>query len=68
MRLNQYLVENQMSASRFAKNLDVTPVAVWKWLNGKSLPSGANMARIDRITDGHVTSIDWFEDGQESEG
>lgn len=66
MRLNQYLVENKQSAAAFAKEMGVTSVAVWKWVNGKSLPSGANMARIDRITDGHVTSIDWISDGQES--
>lgn len=59
MRLNQYLVQNQVSASKFAKELGVSSVAVWKWLNGVGLPAGKHMVEIHKVTDGKVTSADW---------
>lgn len=59
MRLNQYLVQNKLSATAFSKQIGISNVAVWKWLNQKCLPSGKHMAQIDHMTDGQVTSADW---------
>jgi len=60
MRLNQYLVQNQMTAAAFARQVGVSNVAVWKWLNGKCMPTGKHMVEIDQLTDGQVTSTDWI--------
>ena len=59
MRLNQYLVQNKLTGAAFAKEVGVSNVAVWKWLNGHSMPTGAHMVAIDRLTEGQVTSADW---------
>lgn len=68
MRLNQYLVQNSMTATAFAKQVGVSNVAVWKWLNRVSMPTGKHMVLVDRLTDGQVTSADWVIDEQEAAG
>ena len=60
MRLNQYLVQNKLSATAFRQSKSASQMSlVWKWLNQKCLPSGKHMAQIDHMTDGQVTSADW---------
>ena len=68
MRLNQYLVQNEMTATAFAKQIGVSNVAVWKWLNRVSMPTGKHMVIVDRLTDGLVTSADWIIDEQDAAG
>ena len=68
MRLNQYLVQNEMTATAFAKQIGVSNVAVWKWLNRVSMPTGKHMVIVDRLTDGQGTSADWIIDEQDAAG
>jgi DNA-binding transcriptional regulator YdaS (Cro superfamily) len=68
MRLNQYLVQKEMTATAFAKQIGVSNVAVWKWLNRVSMPTGKHMVIVDRLTDGQVTSADWIIDEQDAAG
>ena len=67
MTLHQYLTEKDISIAAFGRDLGVSNTSVWKWVHRISLPSGAHMIAIHKITDGAVTSADWsLKHGQES--
>ena len=67
MTLHQYLIDKDVSIAAFGRDLGVSNTSVWKWVNNISLPSGAHMIAIHKMTDGAVTSADWgLEDGQKS--
>ena len=68
MKLNQYLVSNEMSQSDFAKACEVCQATVHKWIYGLSVPSGKRIMQIHELTNGDVSLTDWIENGQESEG
>ena len=67
MTLHQYLTEKDISIAAFGRDLGVSNTSGWKWVHRISLPSGAHMIAIHKMTDGAVTSADWsLEHGQES--
>ena len=64
MTLHQYLTEKDISIAAFGRDLGVSNTSVWKWVHRISLPSGAHMIAIHKMTDGAVTSADWVIDEQ----
>jgi DNA-binding transcriptional regulator YdaS (Cro superfamily) len=66
MTLNQYLLEKDISIAAFGRDLGVSNTSVWKWVHSISLPSGAHMIAIHKMTDGAVTSADWVIDEAEN--
>jgi predicted transcriptional regulator len=70
MKLNQYLVKNEMKQSEFAKELGVCQATVHKWMYSLSVPSGKRIMEIHKKTKGEVSVDDWIvqreSDGQKS--
>jgi DNA-binding transcriptional regulator YdaS (Cro superfamily) len=54
MKLNEYLVEQAMSQSDFAKKLGVVQGLVWQWLHGRTRITAERAVEIERVTDGKV--------------
>lgn len=66
MKLNQYLVSQQMSQSDFAKACGVCQATVHKWIYGRSVPSGRRIMQIHSLTEGEVSIEDWVQEYGES--
>lgn len=49
-RLREHLVEKEITQADFARRMGVSQPTVSDWLNGKSLPSVANLREISRET------------------
>lgn len=60
MKLNQYLVLNNISQKRFAEQLGVCQATIHKYLYKNTVPSGKRMMQIHQATDGEVTVEDWM--------
>ena len=61
MQLTQYLVENQISQTKFSQLLEVSQPTVHKWLNKKAIPSGRRILQIYRLTEGEVSAEDFID-------
>lgn len=55
--LCRLLNENQLSASEVAKQLNVSPAAVCKWLHGLSMPSLDHLACISHLLNVPMSKI-----------
>ena len=60
MGIQEWLKAEGWSAARLARALSVSRAAVSACLTGKSRPSGEMLAKIQRITYGEVTAVDWY--------
>ena len=61
MRLNEYLDQNSMNQSAFAKRVGVTAEAVSQWISGVRSPRPKNILQIERETNGAVSFHDWHQ-------
>lgn len=60
MKLKQYLDENGIRPSFFARKLDVTKSQMSVWFSGKVIPRKEMIKKIEKLTAGKVKIIDWF--------
>ena len=60
MKLADYLAQQSITAYRFAKNVGVTPSAVYCWLDGSRTPEATQMRAIIAETSGQVSPNDFF--------
>lgn len=61
MKLADYLSRSAKSPEDFAREIEVDPVSVRRYLNGTRFPRRGVMDRIIRATDGAVTPNDFVE-------
>lgn len=57
--LGQYLMQNGISAARFADHINVGNSTVLRWCRGIKRPGEQNRAIIEKVTNGHVPSGVW---------
>jgi hypothetical protein len=43
----------------------VTRVTMWRWMNGKSMPGGAQMVKLFQLSGGQISLDCWMDQGQE---
>lgn len=63
MKLGQYLERIGKSGRQAAKELEVSPAAVCRWINGKCIPSPEEMRKIMRWSGGKVMANDFYSEG-----
>jgi len=62
MKLADYLYENSTTPRLLQKRLGVSNRStVWRWLTGERTPKPAMLGRIERLTEGQVTSEDFHD-------
>ena len=54
MDIGAYLETTGLTQEKFAELLDVTPGAVWQWLNGRTKVDPKRATEIERITGGKI--------------
>ena len=59
MTLKEYKELNRLTYGDLAKLLKVTPQSVKNWIN-RSPPNRRNMLKIETITQGSVSPVDWY--------
>ena len=59
MKLREYLDDNILQIREFTKHIGVTEHTVYNWLNGFIIPVRINQLKIQKLTDGKVTTKDW---------
>lgn len=62
MKLKTYLAAEHLSLADFARSIDRHPKRVQEWASGRKVPSGANLAAIQKATRGKVTALDFVEE------
>ena len=60
MKLSEWMEREKVSVEDLARRLGRTPMQVWRYRAGKSMPRPAVMRRIIEITGGAVTANDFF--------
>lgn len=61
MKLNDYLTANGLEPAEFAKMIGVRVQSVYRYKDGKQIPSKDIMPRIFQATDGQVTANSFYE-------
>lgn len=65
MRLDEYLIESQISPSAFARRIGVGRATVHRYISGERFPEPQIIHRIHSVTEGRVNANDlmrgWFE-------
>lgn len=61
MKLSCYLSENNLKATEFAAEAEISLPAVYKYLRGERIPNKRVMPKITKATNGLVTANDFFE-------
>lgn len=59
--LETWLEKKKMSKFEFAKKIDASPQAVWRYCRGQRIPRPEIMQRIMEVTRNQVTSKDFYE-------
>lgn len=62
MNLTTYLKRKKLTQAAFAEASGVNVATVSRFLNGETMPSTENVARIERETDGKVTFADLLDE------
>ena len=60
MKLKNYLKTNEIKVIDFAKTIEVTRQAVYKWFKGSAFPRHDVMNKIIKTTNGNVTPSDFM--------
>tara|TARA_B100002019_G_C21008404_1_gene468768 strand:+ start:290 stop:502 length:213 start_codon:yes stop_codon:yes gene_type:complete len=60
MNLKKYLELSQTSYKTFSSLVGVTPMTVYRWVNGKRFPKYSELVRIEEVTGEAVTSRDFL--------
>ncbi len=60
MRLGDYLKAAKRRVGDFAVEIEVKPLAVYRYINGSRIPEPAVMTRIVKVTDGAVLPNDFY--------
>lgn len=60
MTLREYLTENGIVHSFFARKMGVTTTRLSLWLSGRSLPRLESIVQIEKMTKGAVKTEDWI--------
>lgn len=55
MKLRDYLKQERISQSEFARRLGVSQGMVWQWLNAKRQIAGEKVLPIEKVTAGKVS-------------
>lgn len=58
MRLEEYLLKNQITAPQFAVMIGVHHTMVYRWLKGTASPRLTKAFEIEKATQGQVTVAD----------
>lgn len=61
MKLADWLEQQSLSASEFAREINDSPTNVWRYANGKRIPNKTTMAKIVARTKGAVTANDFYD-------
>ncbi len=61
MTLGQYMRRENLTLTALADRLNKPLSTVHGWKSGRRLPQAADLAAIERLTSGEVTSVDFFE-------
>lgn len=61
MTLNEYLSVNDIPPPAFAYSIDVSPQAVYRYLDGSRMPKRPILLKISEQTGGAVTANDFIE-------
>lgn len=59
MKLNDYLTSKDLTPEAFAQQIEIDPVSVRRYLNGKRRPKWDVASRIAEVTNGAVTANDF---------
>jgi transcriptional regulator with XRE-family HTH domain len=62
MKLAEWLVSRGVSQNEFSKEFGVSQATISFWVNAEQPPSGANMMKLYRMTNGKVALKDWCEE------
>lgn len=60
MKLNDYLIKNEITTRSFAKKLGASYSAVCKWRIRNRFPKPRMMLKIQKATSGRVKITDWY--------
>jgi predicted transcriptional regulator len=60
MKLKDYLVENGIVHSYFAKKVPTSPQKLSAWIGGHSKPRLESIIKIEELTKGKVAARDWI--------
>lgn len=60
MTLDDYLTNEEISSSRFAKSVGVSIHAVAKWRQGRRIPRSIWIGKIKKLTKNRVSEPDWY--------
>lgn len=62
MKLKRYLDTKGIKIKHFAMILEVDPSHLSRWITGKVMPRVETIKKIEQLTEGNVTVIDWYDD------
>ena len=60
MRLREYLEKTGIKPSRFAKQVGMSPINVFRYMDGLKKPSCETIVKIERATSGLVRAEDFI--------
>ena len=60
MQLKKWREANKLSSADAAELIGVSPVTLWRWESGRSIPPEREMRAVLNATDGAVTPNDFF--------
>jgi DNA-binding phage protein len=60
MRLDHYLLKNDIEVSAFAKDIGVHRTSVYRFIKGLAFPRPETIERIIKVTEGRVTANDFL--------
>ena len=60
MKLEEYMKKSGLKIGDFAREIDVTNMAVHNWISEKRTPNQVMMQKIVSITKGEVTPNDFY--------
>tara|TARA_R110000868_G_scaffold302788_1_gene563366 strand:- start:104 stop:307 length:204 start_codon:yes stop_codon:yes gene_type:complete len=61
MKLSEYLINADLSATRFARRIGVPTSTVTRWLNGVSSPKSPQIEKVRAETRNKVRFEDWLD-------
>jgi DNA-binding phage protein len=61
MRLDAYLVKNDIPVGEFAKTIGVHRTSIYRFMSGIAFPRPATIIRISEATGGRVTANDFVD-------
>lgn len=60
MKLKDYLTKHPANKAALCRKWEVDYTTLWRWIEGKAVPSAANIAKIKEWSNGSVTADDFY--------